>query len=178
MSRIGKKPIAIPAGVNISLTGDMLQVAGPRGRLSQTIPSSVTVTVSPLEITVTRHSDEHSVRAMHGLIRSLIANMVTGVTKGYQKVLEINGVGYRAAVKGQVLNLNLGHSHPIDFEIPQGIKISVDKNVRVVVEGFDKQLVGQVAANIRQYRPVEPYLGKGIRYEGEKVRKKVGKTGA
>jgi large subunit ribosomal protein L6 len=178
MSRVGKEPIPIPEGVKVRLLDGAIEVAGPRGTLTQRLPGEIGIVIEQDRVRVTRPSDQKRHRALHGLVRSLVANMVAGVTTGYRKVLEIHGVGYRAAVKGDVLNLTLGYSHPINYPIPQGIRISVEKNTRVTIEGNDKQQVGQVAAEIRRFRPVEPYLGKGIRYEGEHVRRKVGKAGA
>jgi large subunit ribosomal protein L6 len=178
MSRIGKLAINIPDGVRIELKGDHLRVQGPKGALEHRLPKGIQLDVDDGQIRVQRQSDRRQHRALHGLTRTLVANMVTGVTEGFKKDLEIVGVGYRVEVKGKVLNLALGYSHPINYPIPEGISISVDRNVIITVAGIDKQKVGQVAAEIRSFRKPEPYKGKGIRYVGEKVRKKVGKGSA
>jgi large subunit ribosomal protein L6 len=178
MSRIGKQPISIPDSVEVRLKDDELHVKGPRGELSHRIPRGIQVSVEDGQILVQRESDHRQHRALHGLTRTLIANMVTGVTDGFKKRLEIVGVGYRADVEGGKLKLSLGFSHPVIYPIPADIKISVERNLIIEVEGIDKQRVGQVAAEIRGFRPPEPYKGKGIRYVGEKVRKKVGKGAA
>lgn len=177
MSRIGKKPISIPDKVKIAIAPDgAVNVEGPKGKLSWSIPKRITAKVEGTTVNVVRASEERSVRALHGLARAYIANMVTGVSAGFTKDLEINGVGFKAAVQGSVLNLNLGFSHPINFPIPEGIKITVAENTKIKIEGIDKQLVGQVAANIRSYYPPEPYKGKGVKYAGEQIRRKEGKT--
>jgi large subunit ribosomal protein L6 len=178
MSRIGKLPIPVPETVQIRLEGDQLHVKGPKGALEHRIPKGIQVAVEQSQIRVQRASDLRQLRALHGLTRTLVANLITGVTQGFKKGLEIVGVGYRADVQGRVLNLTLGYSHPIQYAIPEGISISVDRNVNLTVEGIDKQKVGQVAAEIRSFRRPEPYKGKGIRYLNEKVRKKVGKGSA
>lgn len=177
MSRIGNKPIGVPTGVNFQVTeAGAVNVTGPKGSLSWNLPEKVSVKKEGATLLVTRASEEREVRAKHGLSRALIANMVTGVSEGFSKNLEIHGVGFKAAVKGDVLDLSLGFSHPILFPIPQGVKVTVTENTKVKVEGIDRQLVGQVAANIRGYYPPEPYKGKGVRYAGEKIERKEGKT--
>ncbi|MBA3372386.1 MAG: 50S ribosomal protein L6 [Actinomycetota bacterium] len=177
MSRIGKQPVAIPSGVDVSLSGSTLTVTGPRGTLTQRIHPDITVDVADGEVRVTRPDDEREHRSLHGLFRSLIANMVTGVTDGYTRRLEIVGVGYRAAARGNNgLTLQMGFSHPVEFNAPEGISFQVASPTRIAVSGADKQLVGQVAANIRAIRRPEPYKGKGIRYEGEQIRRKSGKA--
>jgi large subunit ribosomal protein L6 len=178
MSRIGKRPVAIPAGVAVTLDGPTIAVKGPRGELRRTLPREITVSQGDGELTVARPSDEPRHKALHGLTRTLVANMVEGVTKGYTRTLEIQGVGYKAEPKPYGVNLIVGLSHQVHFKAPEGVKISVENNTLVKVEGADKELVGQVAAEIRQVRPPEPYKGKGIRYQGEQVRRKAGKTGA
>ena len=175
MSRIGRKPIPVPAGVDVTIEPGAVSVKGPKGTLSEAIHRDITVTQEGAEILVTRPTDRGPHRALHGLSRSLIANMVEGVTAGFAKTLEIQGVGYRATLKGKNLELALGYSHPVVIEAPEGIEFEVPQPTRVVVKGFDKQLVGEIAANIRKKRPPEPYKGKGIRYEGEYVARKVGK---
>jgi large subunit ribosomal protein L6 len=175
MSRIGRKPIPVPAGVSIAIDDGRVTVNGPKGELQERIPRDITVTHEGEELIVTRPTDRGEHRALHGLTRSLVANMVIGVTEGYEKVLEIQGVGYRAALKGRDLELALGYSHPVPIKAPDGIEFEVPQPTRVVVRGIDKQLVGEIAANIRKKRKPEPYKGKGIRYEGEYVARKVGK---
>jgi large subunit ribosomal protein L6 len=175
MSRIGRKPITVPAGVTIAIEPESVRVNGPKGELVERIHRDITVEQNDDVITVTRPTDRGEHRAMHGLYRSLVANMVIGVTDGYQKTLEIQGVGYRAALKGRDLELALGYSHPVSIKAPDGIEFEVPQPTRVIVKGIDKQLVGEIAANIRKQRPPEPYKGKGIRYEGEYVARKVGK---
>ncbi|HUH08294.1 MAG TPA: 50S ribosomal protein L6 [Egibacteraceae bacterium] len=176
MSRIGKEPVKIPEGVEVTLSGQSLTVKGPKGALSRQIHPDVTVTVEDSQVVVTRSSDEREHRALHGLFRSLIANMVTGVTEGYRRELEIVGVGYRAAARGSGLTLQVGYSHSVDVDAPEGITFEVASPTRIAVSGADKQLVGQVAADIRAVRKPEPYKGKGIRYAGEQVRRKSGKA--
>jgi large subunit ribosomal protein L6 len=178
MSRIGKKPVAVPAGVTVALDGQRLSVKGPRGELARTFHPAMQLAVGGGQVSVARPSDERLHKALHGLTRTLVANMVEGVTKGYVKVLEIQGVGYKAEAKPFGLQLALGFSHPVLYKAPTGIKLSVDNNVIVKVEGADKELVGQVAAELKNLRPPEPYKGKGIRFQGEVVRRKAGKTGA
>jgi large subunit ribosomal protein L6 len=175
MSRIGKKPIPLPAGVTISIEPELVQVNGPRGTLSERVPRDITVAQDGETLVVTRPTDRGQHRALHGLTRSLVANMVEGVTTGFQKTLEIQGVGYRAALKGRDLELALGYSHPVSVKAPEGIEFEVPQPTRVIVKGNSKQMVGELAANIRKKRPPEPYKGKGIRYEGEYVARKVGK---
>ena len=176
MSRIGKQPIAIPDGVTVEVDDGLVTVKGPGGELSQRVVRDLRVIVDGGEVRVERPSDERDHRALHGLTRSLIANMVEGVTKGYEKRLEIQGVGYRAALKGSELELQVGFSHPVTMSPPAGIEFEVPAPNRIVVKGIDKQLVGEIAANVRKIRKPEPYKGKGIRYEGEYVRKKAGKA--
>jgi large subunit ribosomal protein L6 len=180
MSRIGRAPVTIPAGVKISQDGQQVRVEGPKGKLALTLSPAITVKVDGQTLTVQRANDEQSVRALHGLHRALIANMVQGVTAGFSKELEIAGVGYRAALKGKQLELNVGFSHTVSVPIPDGLTVEVPKPTNVVVKGFDKHLVGQFAANIRRIAPPEPYKGKGIKYAGEIIRRKAGKaaTGA
>jgi large subunit ribosomal protein L6 len=175
MSRIGRQPIPVPVGVNIAIDPGRVMVNGPLGELSQQVPVRITVERREDELVVTRPTDRGEDRALHGLTRSLIANMVEGVTKGFEKKLEIQGVGYRAALKGTSLELNVGYSHPVVIDAPQGITFEVPAPTQVFVKGVDKQQVGEIAAEIRKVRPPEPYKGKGIRYEGEYVRRKVGK---
>jgi large subunit ribosomal protein L6 len=175
MSRIGRKPIPVPTGVSVSISPEEVRVNGPRGELSERIPRDITVAQDGEDLVVTRPTDRGEHRALHGLTRSLVANMVEGVTSGYQKTLEIQGVGYRAALRGRDLELALGFSHPVAIKAPEGIEFEVPQPTRVVVKGISKQLVGETAANIRKRRPPEPYKGKGIRYEGEYVARKVGK---
>lgn len=177
MSRIGNKPIGMPAGVSLVVAdGGAVNVTGPKGNLSWRLPEKVTVKTEGSTLVVGRASEERDVRAKHGLSRALLANMVTGVSEGFTKSLEIHGVGFKAAVKGDFLDLSLGFSHPVLFPIPAGVKVTVTENTKVKVEGIDRQLVGQVAANIRGYYPPEPYKGKGVRYTGEKIERKEGKT--
>jgi large subunit ribosomal protein L6 len=175
MSRIGRKPITVPAGVTVAIEPESVRVNGPRGELVERVHRDITVEQNDDIITVSRPTDRGEHRAMHGLYRSLVANMVIGVTEGYTKTLEIQGVGYRAALKGRDLELALGYSHPVSIKAPDGIEFEVPQPTRVIVKGIDKQLVGEIAANIRKQRPPEPYKGKGIRYEGEYVARKVGK---
>src|SRR5215216_5807310 len=172
MSRIGKKPIAIPEGVTVEIKPGRVSVKGPRGELSQTVSPDMKVTEADGTLTVERPTDRGEHRALHGLTRSLIANMVVGVTDGYEKRLEIQGVGYRARLQGKALELSVGYSHPISITAPDGIEFEVPAPTQVIVRGIDKQLVGEIAARIRRTRPPEPYKGKGIRYEDEHVRRK------
>jgi large subunit ribosomal protein L6 len=176
MSRIGKQPIAIPDGVTVEVSETTVAVSGPGGTLREDVDRDMRVTIEDGEVRVSRPSDEREHRSLHGLTRSLIANMVEGVTKGFQKVLEIHGVGYRVVLKGRDLELQVGFSHPVGFPAPEGIDFEVPAPNRIVVKGIDKQLVGETAARIRRIRKPEPYKGKGIRYEGEYVRKKAGKA--
>src|SRR4051794_16632889 len=175
MSRIGRKPIAVPESVTVELAPGRVAVKGPKGELEQNLARDMTVEQAEGTVTVARPTDRGEHRALHGLTRSLIANMVEGVTDGFEKKLEIQGVGYRAALKGKSLEMALGYSHPVSIEPPDGIEFEVPQPTEVVVRGIDKQLVGQVAADIRKRRPPEPYKGKGIRYRGEHVARKVGK---
>ncbi len=177
MSRIGRLPVTIPGGVEVTINGREVTVKGPKGQLSHTVAEPIEVHQSDGTITVTRPSDEGEVRALHGLSRSLVANMVTGVTQGYSKRLEIVGVGYRVQQRGANLEFALGFSHPVTVNAPEGITLRVETPTRLVVEGIDKQQVGEVAANIRKLRKPDPYKGKGVRYEGEQIRRKVGKAG-
>jgi large subunit ribosomal protein L6 len=175
MSRIGKQPIPVPSGVTVSIETGLVRVNGPKGELSERIPRDITVAQEGEEILVQRPTDRGEHRALHGLTRSLVFNMVHGVTEGYEKALEIQGVGYRAQLKGNALELALGFSHSVSIPAPDGIEFEVPQPTEVVVRGIDKQLVGQVAADIRKRHPPEPYKGKGIRYAGEHVARKVGK---
>ncbi len=176
MSRIGKKPIVVPSGVKVTAQGINLSVQGPKGKLDMKVHPRLKIAVAADKVEVTRPTDQRQDRALHGLTRSLIQNMVTGVTQGYMKELEIVGVGFKAIVKGKILNLALGYTHPIDFNIPEGIEIKCPNPTRVVVSGMDKQKVGQVSAEIRGFYEPEPYKGKGIHYVGEVIRRKQGKT--
>jgi large subunit ribosomal protein L6 len=175
MSRIGKQPIPVPDGVEITIEPQLVRVKGPKGELQERVSQDIGVEQQNGEILVSRPTDRGEHRALHGLTRSLIANMVEGVTNGYEKRLEIQGVGYRAQLQGRRLVLALGYSHPVEMEAPEGIEFEVPQPTRIVVRGISKQAVGEVAANIRKQRPPEPYKGKGIRYEGEYVARKVGK---
>ena len=178
MSRIGRKVIAIPAGVTVSVNEEnLVTVKGPKGTLTANIHANMTVSVEGATVSVARADDERENRSLHGLSRTLIFNMIEGVTKGYSKTLEMVGVGYKAQKSGKTLTLNLGHSHPILFEEKDGITFDVPNSTTIVVNGIDKQLVGQIAAQIREKRPPEPYLGKGVKYVGEHIRRKAGKTG-
>ncbi len=177
MSRIGRMPVVIPSGVDVTISGRQVQVKGPKGELSLEVTSPIEIQQENGVITVTRPSDEGEIRALHGLSRSLIANMVTGVTEGYRKTMEIVGVGYRVQAKGPDLEFALGYSHPVPVQAPAGITFRVETPTRFVVEGIDKQQVGEVAANIRKLRKPDPYKGKGVRYQGEQIRRKVGKAG-
>jgi len=178
MSRIGKKPVAVPKGVTLDLQGNTVAVKGPKGELRRTLHSAMQLSLADGNFTVARPSDEPKHKALHGLSRTLVQNMIDGVTKGFSKTLEIQGVGYKAEAKPYGVNLIVGYSHPVKYEAPKGIKISVENNTVVKIEGADKEAVGQVAAELRSVRPPEPYKGKGIRYQGEQVRRKAGKTGA
>jgi large subunit ribosomal protein L6 len=176
MSRIGKKPVPLPKGVSAQVEGRLITVKGPRGEISRTVHAELALAVEGESVVVRRPTDESRHKALHGLTRTLVSNMVDGVTKGFVKTLEIQGVGYKAEPKPFGVQLVVGFSHPVPYHAPKGIKISVDNNVLLKVEGVDKELVGQVAAEIRNIRPPEPYKGKGIRYVGEQVRRKAGKT--
>ena len=177
MSRIGRQVIAIPSGVKVERKGEEIHVQGPKGALSGTLPEGISMEVAEGELRFARADERKPTRAAHGLARSLFSNMVTGVTEGFSRELEIQGVGYRADVAGQTLKLALGFSHPVEMPVPEGLKVSVQEN-RVKIEGIDKAAVGQFAADVRRLRPPEPYKGKGIRYTDEHVRRKVGKAGA
>ncbi len=177
MSRIGKLPIPLPAGVTVAIDGQIVSVKGPKGELSLTISEPIKATLEDNTVIVSRPDDEAKSKSLHGLTRTLIANNVHGVSTGFTKTLEIVGTGYRAAAKGSNLELALGFSHPVVIEPPQGITLTVEGNTKIVISGVDKQAVGEVAANIRKIRKPEPYKGKGIRYEGERVRRKAGKSG-
>ena len=177
MSRIGKKAIEIPDKVKMAVSEDgSIRVEGPKGKLEWVLPGQIRIRVEGKQAMLNRDAETRSVKALHGLSRSLINNMVLGVSQGFQKALEIQGVGFRAQVQGKNLNLNIGFSHPVVFQIPDGIKITVQENTKILIEGIDKQLVGQVAADIRSFYPPEPYKGKGIRYAGEPILRKEGKT--
>jgi large subunit ribosomal protein L6 len=178
MSRVGKAPIPIPQGVELKQAGSTVEVKGPKGSLSHTIPEGISLQVADGEVHVKRKGDAKRVRSLHGLSRTLIANMVMGVTEGFEKGLEIVGIGYRANVQGKNLQLSLGYSHPVIYPVPEGIEVEVEKQNKITVKGIDKQQVGQVAAEIRSFRRPEPYKGKGIRYVGEQVRRKAGKAKA
>jgi len=178
MSRIGKLPIEVETSVKVSIDSATVSVQGPKGTLSQKLPLGITAQMDGQQLVVSRQDDSKSQRALHGLSRSLLANAGHGVSRGFSKELEIHGVGYRAEVAGKALKFSLGYSHPIDFAIPEGIEVKVDKNTRISVSGYDRQQVGQVAADIRALRPPDVYKLKGIRYAGEQLRKKAGKTGA
>ncbi len=180
MSRIGKLPIALPAGVTVSVNDNVVTVKGPKGELSQAVDPTISVAIEDGHVLVTRNSDEKQERAFHGLYRALIHNMVVGVSEGYKKELELVGVGYRASNKGNVLELALGYTHPIFFELPKEIKVETkserNKNPLIILESYDKQLLGQVCAKIRSFRKPEPYKGKGIKFVGEVIRRKSGKS--
>ncbi len=179
MSRVGKQAISIPSGIEVKIAeNNRVRVKGPKGELEQSFNPQMLLKLEDQQLRVERPDDSQTFRALHGLTRTLLANMVQGVNTGFKKTLEINGVGYRAAVEGNKLHLQLGYSHPIYFSIPEGLKIEVQKQTIINIEGIDKQLVGQVAADIRAFRPPEPYKGKGIKYAGEVIRRKAGKTGA
>lgn len=175
MSRIGNKPVSLPGGVTASVDGQEVKVKGPKGELSHVLVDQIIAKMGDKGIEIGMREDNKDARAMWGMSRTLVANLVTGVTEGFSKTLEINGVGYRAAMKGQTLQLQLGFSHDVDFEIPKGIEVKCSKPTEIVVSGIDKQLVGQVAAEIRRYRPPEPYKGKGVKYAGEYIFRKEGK---
>ena len=178
MSRIGKQPIAVPDGVEITIEPELVKVKGPKGELERRLHPEMGVALDNGTIVVSRPSDEPNHRALHGLTRTLVANMVDGVTKGYSKQLEIVGVGYKAETRPYGLQLALGFSHPIEYRAPKGIKLTAPQPTQIIIEGADKELVGQVAAELRNLRPPEPYKGKGIKYQGEQIRRKAGKAGA
>lgn len=176
MSRIGKKPVAVPDGVEVRISGRTVRVKGARGELSRDLPDCISAKLENGEVRVERGNESRSSRSLHGLSRSLVANMVEGVSKGYRKELQIEGVGFRAQVQGQTVVLSLGFANPKEFRVPEGVKVTEQGGTRLSVEGTSKEMVGEVAARIRGYYPAEPYKGKGIRYVGEQVRRKVGKT--
>jgi large subunit ribosomal protein L6 len=177
MSRIGKKPVPVPKGVTVTLDGSKITVKGPKGELSRTLPGAMIISMKDSEVVVERPSEENEHKALHGLTRTLVANMVEGVTTGFSKQLEIIGVGYKAEQRPYGLQLSLGFSHVIEYRAPAGIKLTAPQPTQVTIEGANKEMVGQVAAEIRSYRPPEPYKGKGIKYAGEQVRRKAGKAG-
>lgn len=178
MSRIGRLPVEIPSGVEVKVKGSHVNVKGPKGELSHTFPAAMRISIDADQVVVQRPSDERKHRALHGMTRSLINNMVVGVSTGFSKSLEVHGVGYRAEINGKNLILHVGYSHTVTVEPPEGISFEVeDRGREIIVKGFDKQVVGQITANIRKVRPPEPYKGKGIRYKGEYVRRKAGKAG-
>ncbi|MBD3689190.1 50S ribosomal protein L6 [Nanchangia anserum] len=177
MSRIGKAPVAVPSSVEVKIDGQTVSVKGPKGQLERTFPQGITVSHADGQITVTRENDDRRNRALHGLVRSLVNNMVIGVTEGYQKKMEIVGTGYRVIAKGKDLELHLGYSHTIDFPAPEGIEFTVESALKFTVAGISKEKVGETAARIRRLRPPEPYKGKGVRYADEQVRRKAGKAG-
>ena len=177
MSRIGKKPVPVTKGVTVSVDGNTVKVKGPRGELTRTLPSDISVAVANDEVTVTRPSEDPKHKALHGLSRTLVANMVEGVTKGFQKQLDIVGVGYKAEARPYGLQLALGFSHPVEYRAPAGIKLTAPTPTSIVIDGANKEVVGQVAAELRSLRPPEPYKGKGIKYAGEQIRRKAGKAG-
>jgi large subunit ribosomal protein L6 len=176
VSRIGKLPITIPTGVKVAVDADGVRLEGPKGKLQTSIPSGVKINVEGNVVRVERENEERKVRALHGLTRKLIANMAQGVSQGFTRVLDINGVGYRAEVKGQEIHMTLGYSHPVVFPLPQGVAASVERQIVITLSGADRQLLGEVAAKIRALRPPEPYKGKGIKYREEVIRRKAGKT--
>lgn len=178
MSRIGKKPVQIPAGVTVTVNGNNVHVKGPKGELERTFSELVTIKQEGEEIIVATAEESRDANAQHGLVRTLINNMVIGVTEGYVKTLELQGVGYRASLKGKTLEMTLGFSHPVTLEPPEGIEFECPETTIIHVKGIDKQLVGQTAADVRAFRPPEPYKGKGVRYQGEHIRRKEGKAGA
>ena len=177
MSRIGKKPIEVPAGVTVTIDNSQVTVKGPKGELSRTFHQDIAINIEENVITVSRPSEAKDHRALHGTTRAVLANMIEGVSKGFERSLDLIGVGYRAAIQGKKLVLSVGYSHPVEIEPEEGIDIEVPTNTKVIVKGINKERVGELAANIRSVRPPEPYKGKGIRYEGEFVRRKEGKTG-
>ncbi len=176
MSRIGKQPVTIPAKVKVAVQGNRVAVEGPKGKLEFALPAFTSASVDGNSVKVARQGDSADARSRHGLARAIINNMVKGVSEGYQKKLEIQGVGFKAALQGQAVNLSLGYSHPILYPIPAGLKVTIEENTKITIDGADKELVGRVAAEIRSYYPPEPYKGKGVRYAGEHVVRKEGKT--
>ena len=177
MSRIGKRPISLPKGVTVTVDGNTVRVKGPKGELQRTLHSDLTVALENNEVTVSRPSDDAHHKALHGLSRTLVANMVEGTSKGFQKTLELVGVGYKAEKRPYGLQLALGFSHPVEYKAPKGITLSAPQPTQIVIDGADKEIVGQVAAEIRSLRPPEPYKGKGVKYQGEQIRRKAGKAG-
>jgi large subunit ribosomal protein L6 len=178
VSRIGRAPVSIPSQARVEVIENTVSVTGPKGKLDLRIHSGIAIRLEDNKIWVSRSSDEKTYRALHGLVRSLLANMIEGVTKGFEKKLELVGLGFRGQVQGSTLTLNLGYSHPISYPVPPDVKIQAETPTALIISGIDKQRVGQVAADIRRYRPPEPYKGKGIKYAGERIRRKAGKTGA
>ena len=178
MSRIGRKAVTIPAGVSVTLGEGEIRVKGPKGQLAGALPAAISAQVADGEVSFSRTEDHKTIRSLHGLVRALTQSMIVGVTEGFRKGLEIEGVGYRAELKGKKLVLTLGYSHPIEMAVPDGLSVKLASNTSLSIEGIDKRAVGQFAADIRALRPPEPYKGKGIRYAGERIRRKVGKTGA
>jgi large subunit ribosomal protein L6 len=176
MSRIGRLPVAIPQGVKVGIEGKVIRVQGPKGNLATQVPERIRVETEGNQLRVARESEERDIRALHGLTRKLIANMVTGVSQGFTRVLELNGVGYRAEVKGTALNLTLGYSHPILFPLPAGVTATVDRQTVITLQGADKQVLGETAARIRRLKAPEPYKGKGVKYQEEVIRRKAGKA--
>jgi len=177
MSRIGKRPVPVPKGVTVTIEGNTVRVKGPRGELARTLPAAIRVTQENGEVRVERPSDEDNYKALHGLSRTLVANMIEGVTTGFRKQLDIVGVGYKAEARPFGLQLALGYSHPVEYRAPEGIKLTAPTPTSIVVDGANKEIVGQVAAELRSLRPPEPYKGKGIKYQGEQIRRKAGKAG-
>jgi large subunit ribosomal protein L6 len=177
MSRVGRKPIPIPAGVEVKTAAHVVSVKGPKGTLQWNVAQGVSVAVTDGHVQVSRATDESKMKALHGLVRAELNNMISGVTKGYEKTLEINGVGYKAQLQGQTMSLNIGYTHPVEFKLPKGIEAKVDKQTIITIRGIDKRLVGQVAANLRALKRPDVYKQKGIKYAGEVLRKKEGKTG-
>ncbi len=177
MSRIGKKPIAVPSGVDVKIAGQTVSIKGPVGKLDWKLAPGVTVAVNDGQMVVSRKNDDRQLRALHGLVRAELSNMIQGVTKGYEKSLEITGVGYKAQMQGKTMSFNVGYINPVNYTVPAGIEVKVDKQTLISIKGADKRLVGQVAANIRGIKPPDVYKQKGIRYAGEVLRKKEGKTG-
>ena len=177
MSRIGNKPIPVPTGVDVNVSGSVVSVKGPLGKLEWTLKRGIGVTVDKGQVVVTRSTDERKIRAMHGLVRAELSNMVNGVTKGYERNMEITGVGYKAAIQGKTMSFNVGYINPVQYPVPAGIDVKVEKQTLINIKGADKRLVGQVAANLRAIKPPDVYKQKGIRYSGEVLRKKEGKTG-
>ena len=176
MSRIGKQPVALPAGITATLSDSVATLKGPKGELTMKVPATVSVAQEGAALTVTRRGDDKQSRADHGTTRALLNNMIVGVKDGYSRELEIQGVGFKASISGRTLTLNVGYSHPVEYTVPEGVKVEVTDGVQLKVSGIDKQLVGQVSARIRAFRPPEPYKGKGVRYKDERVRRKAGKT--